>query len=117
MVYDIEMRGNTLCITNQDGILCEIMDSVRFYVIANGYVYFEWLHGYSLCLNEVGNDGVSTNANSRVCELFSINNFISTGSVTLLSISQYRNNRSFDVDTYGIGNVSWNEIWNQELQF
>ena len=117
MVYEIEMRENTLCIRKQDGTLEEIMDSVRFYIIANGYVYFEWWHGYSLCLNEVGNDGVSTNANTRVCELFSINNYISTGSVTLLNISEYRNNRPFEVDSYGIGNVSWNQIWNQELRF
>jgi len=118
MVYEIEMRGNTLCIRKQDGTLEEIMDSVRFYIIANGYVYFECWH--SLCLDAVGNgnsEGVNTNANTRVCELFSINNYISTGSVTLLNISQYRNNRPFDVDSYGIGNVSWNQIWNQEFHF
>jgi hypothetical protein len=104
-MVSVEMIGNALCIRKQDGTLVEIMDSVCFYVIVNGYVYFE--HRYGGAYRRGGIE----------CELFSIDNYISTGVITMLSISQYRNNRPFNVNNNGIDNATWNEIWDQELCF
>lgn len=64
-------------------------------------------------------DGVSSNANSIECLLFNMNDYIQTGNITVLTISNYFNNRPFIVDNYGIeinnNNITWNQIWNQEL--
>jgi hypothetical protein len=103
-MVSVEMIGNVLCIRKQDGTLREIMDSVCFHVIANGYVYFEYRHG-------------GYRAGGIECELFSIDNYISTGVITMMSVSQYRNNRPFNVNNNGIDNATWNEIWDQELCF
>jgi hypothetical protein len=102
-MVSIEMIEDVLCIRKQDGTLREITDFVCFHVITNDYVYYEYIleyrHGY------------------RVCMLFSINNYISTGVITQMRISQYRRNRWFNVNNNGIDNVTWDEIWDQELYF
>ena len=107
---DIVLRGTTICIREQDGTHLEIIDSVSFYLISNHYVYIE-------CR---GGGGVS-NAISIMCLLFNFNDYIQTGNITVLSISNYINRRPFNVDSYGIeinnNNTAWNQIWDQELYF
>ena len=118
---DILLRGNTLCVRDRDGTYSEIIDSVCFYLIANHYVYIECRRGYSLYLDDNDTqDSVSSNTNSIMCLLFNMNDYIQTGNITILSISNYVNSRPFNVDNYGIDMnnlITWNQIWNQELYF
>jgi len=88
--YDIEMvGGDMLCIRKQDGTLEEIMDSVCFHrIMKNNYVYIEYMPD-STPLSELDPANGRNSINSIVCKLFSINDYISTGVVNLMTISEY----------------------------
>jgi hypothetical protein len=87
--YDIEMVGNMLCIRKQDGTLEEIMDSVCFFrILENDYVYLEYMNS-TTPLSELDPGSGRNSIDSIVCKLFSINDYISTGVVNLMTISEY----------------------------
>jgi hypothetical protein len=85
---DIEMVGDMLCV-RKDGTLVEIIDSVCFFrIMENNYVYIEYMPD-STPLSELDPVNGRNSIDSIVCKLFSINDYISTGIVKLMTIFEY----------------------------
>ena len=89
----------------RDGGFQQIIDFPRhFHLVTSDYLYYEYRSG-----------------NSTVCELFSLQNYSVTGDITLLTISEYINNRVFSVNDNGIcddtGTIPWNTIYSQSLYY